>query len=204
MKNFKEYLTESKKQYDFRIKIAGDVLPEQETALKAALKRYTAAESLALKKHKTPIQALPLDFPQAKNCEVHIYEVTLDYPTTPFELTEYLSSELRVGKSHLVVRSPGEPSEEYQTPSEAREGALLDDPDYKEAGNPQFEDYYGDKYNSGFVKELNAILKLQRKERGEVIPEAKTDEVYANPGATLNDCPQNTTSPIRQSQETRK
>lgn len=204
MKNFKEYLTESKKQYDFKIKIAGDVLPEQESALKNALKRYTDAESLSLKKHKTPIQALPLDFPQAKNCEVHIYEVTLDYPTTPFELTEYLSTELKVGKSHLVVRAPGEPGEEYQTPTEPREGALLNDPTYQEAGDPKFEDYYGDSYNSGFVKELNAILKLQRKERGEVIPEAKSDDVYPNPGKTLNDFPQNTTSPIKQSQETRK
>jgi hypothetical protein len=47
---------------------------------------------------------------------------------------------------------------------------LLDDPDYKEAGNPQFEEYFGDKYNTGFVKELNDILKLQRKARGEEIP----------------------------------
>jgi len=47
---------------------------------------------------------------------------------------------------------------------------LLDDPDYKESPNATFEDYYGDKYNSGFVKELNDILKLQRKARGEQIP----------------------------------
>lgn len=204
MKNFTEYLTESKKQYGFKIKIAGDVTAEQEAALQTSLKRYTTAEALSLKKHKTPIQSLPLDFPHAKNCEVHIYEVTLDYPTTPFELTEYLSAELKVSKNQLVVRSPGEPSEEYQAPVTEREGALLNDPNYTEAGNPKFEDYYGDKYNSGFVKELNAILKLQRKERGEVIPESKTDEVYATPGKTLNDLPQNNTSPIKQSQDTRK
>jgi hypothetical protein len=113
---------------------------------------------------------LPLDFPQVKNCEVTIYEVVVDYPTTQQELTEYLSSGLSVSKQNLVVRRPGEPSEEYQTPVVEREGALLNDPDYKEAGNPQFEDYYGDRYNSGFVKELNDILKLQRKARGEIIP----------------------------------
>ena len=86
------------------------------------------------------------------------------------ELTEYISSGLGINKGNLAVRRPGEPSEEYQTPVEKREGALLDDPDYKEAGSPQFEDYYGDKYNSGFVKELNDLLKLQRKARGEEIP----------------------------------
>jgi hypothetical protein len=168
MKTFKEYLSESKKQYDFRVKVAGDFTTEQEDTLKTLLGRYSL--SGFKKTAKTPIQELPLDFPQVKNCEVSIYEVSVDYPTTQHELTEYLTAELGVNKQNLVVRKPGEPTEEYQTPVEPREGALLDDPDYKEACNAQFEDYYGDKYNTGFVKELNDILKLQRKARGEEIP----------------------------------
>jgi hypothetical protein len=171
MKSFKEHLTESAKKYDFRIKIAGEMTNEQEDTLKSLLGRFTVANTLTgFKKSKTPIQALPLDFPHVKNCEVNIYEVVLDYPTTQFELTEYLSAELGVGKQHLVVRSPMEPTEEYQNVEPKREGNLLTDPDYKEAPNAKFEDFYGDKYNSGFVKELNDILKLQRRERGEEIP----------------------------------
>lgn len=200
MKNFKEYLTESVKQYNFKVKIAGEVTTEQEDCMKRALGRFTVADTLSsVKKSQTPIQALPLDFPQLRNCEVNIYEVTLDYPTTQQELTEYLSTELGISKQKLVVRRPGEPSEEYQTPAEKRTTALLDDPDYKEAGNPQFEDFYGDKYNTGFVKELNDILKLQRKERGEQIPTPSSDDIMKNPGQTLNDIPQNNTSPIKQS-----
>jgi len=170
MKNFKDYLTESKKNYDFRVKVAGEFTTEQESKLKDLLGRYTVSNFS--KKGKTPIQELPLDFPQVKNCEVSIFEVTVDYPTTAHELTEYLSSGLGIGKQFLAVRRPGEPSEEYQQPVEERKDALLTDPDYKEAPNAKFEDYYGDKYNSGFVKELNDILKLQRKERGEQIPSA--------------------------------
>jgi hypothetical protein len=197
MKSFTEYLTESKKQYDFKIKIAGDVSSDQENEMKVLLGRYTFGETANFKKSKTPIQALPLDFPQVKNCEVNIYEVTLDYPTTSYELTEYLSTNLGVGKSHLVVRKPGEPSEEYQTPAEPREGALLNDPDYKEAGNAKFEDYYGDKYNSGFVKELNDILKLQRRERGEEIP--------TEGAAKFNtDSPEGTGSLLKQAEDLRK
>jgi hypothetical protein len=170
MKNFKEYLSENiqSKKYEFRVKVAGTFSTEQETKLKSMLERFQVN---AFKKvGTTPIQELPLDFPQVKNCEVNIYEVTLDYPTTQQELTEYLSSGLEVSRQKLVVRRPGEPSEEYQHQEPEREGALLNDPDYKEAGSPQFEDYFGDKYNSGFVKELNDILKLQRKARGEEIP----------------------------------
>jgi hypothetical protein len=168
MKTFKEYLSESVKQYDFRVKVAGEFTAEQEGYMQTCLGKF--AISGFKKAGVTPIQALPLDFPQVKNCEVNIYEVSLDYPTTQQELTEYLSSELGVSKQHLVVRRPGEPSEEYQTITEPREGALLDDPNYSESPNAQFEDFYGDKYNTGFVKELNDILKLQRKARGEEIP----------------------------------
>lgn len=170
MKNFKEYLQEGlqAKKHVFRVKVAGDFTTEQESKLQLMLDRYKVENFK--KVGKTPIQSLPLDFPQVKNCEVSIYEVTLNYPTTQQELTEYLSSGLEVSKQRLAVRRPGEPSEEYQEEPTQRDGALLNDPNYKEAGSPQFEDYYGDKYNSGFVKELNDLLKLERKARGEQIP----------------------------------
>ena len=197
MKTFKEYLQENilTKKYPFRVKVAGDFTAEQETKLKSMMDRFKV-DSFK-KVGVTPIQELPLDFPQVKNCEVSIYEVTVDYPTTQQELTEDLTQGLQVSKQNLVVRHPNEPYEEYQHQEPKREGALLNDPDYKEAGNPQFEDYYGDKYNSGFVKELNDILKLQRKARGEEIP---TEGV-----AKYNiDSPQNNKAPLEQAPETRK
>lgn len=169
-KTFKDYLSESvaTKKHDFRVKVAGEFTPEQEGKLKSMLERFQI-DSFK-KVGVTPIQQFPLDFPQVKNCEVSIFEFTLDYPTTQQELTEYLTQGLSVSKQNMVVRRPNEPTEEYQHQEPKREGALLNDPDYKEAGSPQFEDYYGDKFNSGFVKELNDILKLQRKARGEEIP----------------------------------
>jgi hypothetical protein len=192
MRNFKDYLSESTvgKKHQFRVKVAGDFTPDQETKLKSMMERFQVDSFKKVK--TTPVQSLPLDFPQVRNCEVHIYEVTVDYPTTQFELTEYLSSGLGVNKQNLAVRRPGEPSEEYQHQEPTkREGALLNDPEYKEAGSPQFEDYYGDKYNTGFVKELNDLLKLQRKARGEEIP---TEGV-----AKYNvDSPANNNSPIQQ------
>lgn len=196
MKNFKDYLSESvaTKKHVFRVKVAGEFAAEQETKLKSMMERYQVD---AFKKVTvTPVQSLPLDFPQVRNCEVHIFEVTIDYPTTQQELTEYLATGLGVSRQKLVVVRPGEPSEQYQEQTPQREGALLDDPTYKEAGDPKFENYYGDKYNSGFVKELNDILKLQRKARGEEIPESKADDIIKNPGQTSNDIPQNNTSPV--------
>lgn len=197
MKNFKDYLQESAqtRKHEFRVKVAGDFTKEQETKMKSMLERFQV--SGFKKVGVTPIQETPLDFPQIKNCEVSIFEVTLDYPATQYELTEYLSAGLEVSKQRLVVRRPGEPSEEYQQETEKREGALLDDPDYKEAGSPKFEDYFGDKYNSGFVKELNELLKLERKARGEEIP--------TEGAAKFNtDSPASTNSPIQASKDPRK
>lgn len=196
MKNFKDYLTESKKQWPFRVKIAGPVTSDQEKTLKGLLERFTVVNFNKVK--TTPVQKLPLDFPQLKNCEVNIYEVTLDYPSTPQELIEYISSNLGVNKQNLVVRNPNEPTEEYQAEeAPAKEKALLDDPTYAEAGSPKFEDYYGDKYNTGFVKELNDLLKLERKARGEQIP--------TEGAAKYNvDSPANSKSPVQQSEDPRK
>ena len=189
MRTLKDYLTESAKKYDFRIKIAHDVSSEHEAKLRSMLERFSVADFKKI--GKTPVQEFPLDFPKLKNREVTVFEVSLAYPTTQFELTEYLSLGLELAMEGIVVRKPGEPLEEYQTPAEKREDPLLLDPNYKEAGNAKFEDYYGEKYNASFLKQLNDDAKERREKRGEVIP--STVE-----GKDTNMIPQNNVSPIKQ------
>jgi hypothetical protein len=202
MKSFTEYLTEGAKKYDFKVKIAGHVDVDVEAKLESLLSKWKI-DSFK-KSGTTPVQQSPLDFPKLKNEMVNIYEVTLDYPTTQFELKEYLTSGLNIPKENLAILRPGEPYDEYQQEVEKREGALLTDSEYKEAPNANFEDYYGDKYNLEFVKELNAVLKLQRKDRGEVIPESDKDDVIQAPGKTTNEIPQYNKAPILQAYDPRK
>ena len=168
MKSFTEYLTESKKQYNFKIKVASECTPEQEDRLKGLLERFSIAGFK--KSGKTPIQELPLDFPTLRNTEVHIFEVALNYPTTPQELTEYISAGMGISVQRLVVRNPNEPGEAYQQPVEKREGALLNDSEYKEATNANHDDYYGEGYNTKFLKGISDELKQLRTARGEKIP----------------------------------
>ena len=52
MKTFKEYLTESQKRYDFKIKIAGEMTTEQENVLKNSLERFVTN---SFKKSKTAV-----------------------------------------------------------------------------------------------------------------------------------------------------
>ena len=187
MKSFKDYLTESKRTYDFKVKIAGAITNEQEDTLKALLTKY---QVVGFKKTATtPVQALPLDFPRLTNTEVNIYEVSLDYPVASHELQYYLGNGLKILEQQIVVRKPGEPTETYQEPGEKREGALLNDSEYKESPNVDSNDYYGDKYNASLIKTLNDDLKAQHKARGQVIPSG-------DDGKTTNEVAQSNTSPV--------
>lgn len=185
MKTFKEYLSESKKTWDFKIKIAGDVDAGYDSYLKTVLEKFAVASFK--KVGKTPTQALPLDFPRVQNAEVNVYEVTLEYPTTSFELREYITSQCKLGTDHVVVRSPGEPTEAYQEPVKQNDGALLGK-EYENQGIDS-KNYYGSEYNASFVKALNDDLKASRKTRGEVIPNTAD-------GKTTNDVAQNNKSPV--------
>jgi hypothetical protein len=173
MKTLKEYITESfsNKKYQFKVKIAGEVNEDQITKVKTVLEKWGVDN---FTKHSTtPIQSLPLDFPTLKNSSVTIFDVTLNYPTTPQELHEVLSSACNINKGSLVVRNPGEPSEEYQAMSEEKKKeALLLDPNYSELDKINTEDFYGDKYNENLLKDLAKVSKER----------AKAHEVKADKG----------------------
>ena len=112
MKSFSEYLTESKKTYEFKIGIAGALPEDCDNSLKTSLAKY-GCTSLS-KGKKTPIQERPLDFPQLENMEVTYYEIECTYPTTSQVLQEYLGSVCKIPQSHIIVRNPNEPQELYQ------------------------------------------------------------------------------------------
>lgn len=116
MKSFRDILTESKKTYTFKIGVAGELPEGFQDRMETALKKFGLIDISAGK--KTPIQEQPLDFPQLQNMEVTYFETNLEYPTTPQVLQEYLGNACSVSKSHILVRSPNEPREEYQATQE--------------------------------------------------------------------------------------
>lgn len=116
MKTFKDYLTESKKKYEFKIGIAGELPEGIEDTLETALQKY-AVQNMSSGK-RTPITERPLDFPQLQNVEVTYYEAELQYPTTVQVLQEYLHWTTGIPHSHIIVRNLNEPQEEYQAPVE--------------------------------------------------------------------------------------
>ena len=156
MSTFKDYLTESTKSYDYKIKIAGGPESIDKNALETALQKFDLASMSAGK--STPIMTLPLDFPRLSNEQVTIFDVTTNYPESPRVIHEYLSDLLRIPMTHIVVKKPGEPSEEYQDEMQVAKKSeyanKLHDIEYKDAPKVNPDEHTGTKYNMGLLKEL--------------------------------------------------
>jgi len=156
MSTFKDYLTESAKSYDYKVKVAGTIADDFASRMETALQKFELAKMSAGK--KTPIMTLPLDFPQLSNESVTIFDVTTNYPVAVNTLKEYLADYMNINASLIVVRKPGEPTEEYQADMQIGQKSeyanKLMDIEMKDAPKVKAEDFYGDKYNMGLLKEL--------------------------------------------------
>ena len=101
---------------------------------------------------------LPLDFPRLSNESVTIFDVTTNYPESPRVMHEYLSDLLRIPMTHIVVRKPGEPTEQYQDEMQVAKKSeyanKLQDIEYKDAPKVNAEDFHSTKANMGLLKEL--------------------------------------------------
>ena len=170
MSTFQKYLTESAKSYDYKIKIVGEIDKNFTTKMETALAKFEVAKMSAGK--KTPIQTLPLDFPALSNESVTIFDVTTNYPASAREMKEYLGVHMNIPQTHIVVRKPGEPTEEYQeqmqvaTQSEYKNKLM--DIEYKDSPEVNAEDFHSSKANMSLLKEL-----LKDREENKDIPKEK-------------------------------
>jgi hypothetical protein len=154
MSTFTQYLAESTKSYDYKIKIVGASKDIDKNALETALQKFDLANMSAGK--TTPIMTQPLDFPALSNEQVTIFDVTTNYPTTSREMKEYLSDIMRIPATHIVVRKPGEPTEQYQADMQIKSEYRnkLHDIEYKDAPKVNAEDLHSTKANMSLLKEL--------------------------------------------------
>lgn len=78
MKNFQQYLAESERTYNYRIKIVGDVAADFIKALEDKLKQFDPVK--IGKPKSTPVQLKPADFPKHSNDSVTSMDVEFRYP----------------------------------------------------------------------------------------------------------------------------
>ena len=159
--SFVSYVAESKAEYNYVLKFAvHDMTDQMIDMLESCLKKYDLKSASAFR--KMPIQESPLDFPNIKNTEVFICDLTLGYPGSLDFLRTYLCSCMGISPQQLAVYSENDPrqietdlyvdrnSKEFKTKYKTTLGS-----DYENEEVPA----YGEKYNTSFLKELEKVAK---------------------------------------------
>lgn len=182
MKNFIDYLTESKKTYNFRLKIAGVELDDPTlTKIENALACYEL--SSISKARRLPIQDCSREFPNLGPCEVNLIDIVLEYPATDEQIRTCLNNNAELPAANVKVVPRDHPEEqareaEREAADKTPEAILTQDyPKEKQA------EVYGDDYNKKMLKR---------------VPTRKYDFAAKNggEGKTTSDLPTGQKSPL--------
>jgi len=166
MKSFTQYLTESKKTYTYRIKLAKECSGEDLTRIENHLAKYDVQKVSS--PTKLMLQSVPYDFPQLRGYEIYVVEFETNLPASAYQIQTELQTLLGISDGFMKVRSDQEPLEKAEMElngADTKEvSSLLADSTYSEAESINPDDYFGDKYNTSFVKELLKLKKDQEKD----------------------------------------
>jgi len=177
MKTFREYLTESKKQFAYKVKIAGEVPEKFAENLKKHLSDVNC--STCSEGQKIPVSHLPVDFPEhEEHKEVTVFDVITDYPTTPQQISKHVT-EIGGHSCCFVVKTATDPTEIEQAQFVAeKSGTSLLGAEYED--NIKHKNYFGDDFNKSFLQQLSKDAAERKKEVGHNEEAMKDVDVLAS------------------------
>lgn len=153
MKSYKEYLAESKKVYEFKVKIAGDCDKDCAEQIKKALSQFHV-ETCSTGR-STPIQEHLSEFPEHKHTSMTVFDVTTAYPATSVQVKTAVAVQLKKAESMVKVRNMHEEKEhEINHEHDHASGKALIGTDY-DASNHQAT--VGEKHKENFLKDLSKV-----------------------------------------------
>jgi hypothetical protein len=185
MKNFQEYLAESQRTYNYRIKIVGDVAPDFVKALAEKLAQFDPVKIGKTK--STPVQLKPADFPKHSNDSVTSMDVEFRYPAIEPQIKQIAQLLFMDPNRIIMLTTPyedGMDSEREKVETENKN--LLTDTDYPapDAEQKALSADYSAPYNQ------HAVLKNAYRSEFTVAG-GKTP-----PAKTTNDLPMGNNSPM--------
>ena len=150
MKSFKEYLTEGKKIYEFKVKIAHDCPKDTVAKLKAALGEFHVTSVSAGK--SVPIQERHSEFPEHRNIAMTVFDITTDYPATNKQIQDKIAAVLNLSHASVKVKNLAEEAEDSINHAyDRRTGKAVGGTDYEDEDN---QDLVGEKRKLNFLQEL--------------------------------------------------
>lgn len=134
MKSLTDYLTESEKQYEYRIKVAGELKPESLEHLKNSLAKFDMQS--CTEPHTTPITKNPMGFPDLENIELNIFDIVLNYPANSGQVID-MARLCGIDPAKITVTDK-EWDESMQAEADRQEdGTLLDTEEYPKQSKEQ-------------------------------------------------------------------
>lgn len=189
MKTFIEYLQESQKTYEWKIKIANCDPNECMDCLEACLEGYHL-DSIT-KPKSLPITESHIDFPSMKSPEVWVLEAVLKYPVMADQLRALIAERTDIPQSNIVVTPQNHPEELWRNGEgelkEYKQGEAVLDKEYDAPTKEQQDASKAYAERTPLLKELSTP---------KVEAEGKDDTPEGNAGKTLNDVPEGTDSPV--------
>ena len=185
MKNFQQYLAESERTYNYRIKIVGDV---DSGWLKQLEEKCQQFDIVSFSKSKTtPVQLAPADFPKHANDSVTSVDVEFRYPAIEPQIKQLAQLLFLDPNRIIMLTTPFENSMNVEREKVEDENKdLLTDTNYPapDAEQKALSKDYSAPYDE------HAVLKNTYRSDFTVAG-GKTP-----PAETTNDLPMGTTSPI--------
>jgi len=182
MRSLTEFLTESKKNYEYRIKIAGDCPKEHVDALKKLFAKFNMVSMSDMK--TTPVTKCPYDFPGLENESVSIFDVVFEYPASTSQLIE-LMKPLGITENRVVILDRRfVDSMDAEVAAKEHNGALLDDQTLPE--NTAEQKSASEEYSKTGEQRATEMKTREYEFAGGKTPKAQT----------TNDLPQGNRSPI--------
>ena len=138
MKNFAQYLVETKQTFDYRIKIAGDITAEQMNQLEKSMAQFDVIKMS--EKKSTPVMKTLPDFPAFANERVTHMDVSFNYPATEIGMRQVC--ELLGMDPNRMLMQPREYAEKLDQEREGYEQqpeSVLADTDFPEPNAEQKE-----------------------------------------------------------------
>jgi hypothetical protein len=126
MKSLTSYLKENKKNYSFKICIAGELPEDAAEKMRLAVDAYKV-ESMS-KPKSLPIQRDNPEFPTLGAVEIHCVDLVAEYPATPAEVKAQLVGTCGIPATHINVKTALEAGS-TNLPPEDTKGALLLNPE---------------------------------------------------------------------------
>jgi hypothetical protein len=128
MKNFQQYLAESERTYNYRIKIVGDVAPDFVKQLEEKLAQFDVVK--ISKPKTTPVQLQPADFPKHSNDSVTSMDVEFRYPAIEPQIKQ-IAQLLMIDPNRIIMlTTPHEEGMDSERERVAAQNKNLLDTDY--------------------------------------------------------------------------